>query len=185
MAKAKKAGVDARMYRHFAAITVMLTAGIAVFSDGDGQESAQAKIIAKEQAARDAGKDVRKYGEAKLVNKLEGSNGVPRGGGGFDESVSDFGQPMDDAGGANDSSFLADMEAVPQHNRMAVPSGYNAQYGISEEELEKLTPEQRKKLLEQIKLARYGKSPEERREQIEKLKELSRERSGSPTQPGE
>ena len=175
MAKAKKDGaVNAKMYQHFAVVTVLLTAGIAVFADDDQQQDVQAQMLQREQAARDAGQSVKKYGEPKLVNKFENSRSQPTGGGSFDESVPDFGVPMDNPGGGNSGIIPGDL---PQHRRMAVPSGYNAQYGISEDELAKLSDEERKKLLEQIKQGRYGKDPAQRKEQIDRLMEMSRERS--------
>lgn len=178
MAKAKKgSAANAKMYQHFAVVTVLLTAGIAVFADDDQQQDVQAQMLQQEQAARDAGKSVKKYGEPKLVNKFEKSrNRAGNGGGSFDESVPDFGVPMDNPGGGRDTGIIPG--DLPQHRRMAVPSGYNAQYGISEEELAKLSDEERKKLLEQIKQGRYGADPDKRKEQIDRLMEMSRERSG-------
>lgn len=99
MAKITKPPVPAKLYKHFAAVTVVLTAAIAMFADEDQRAVAEQ---AEERAAPStpSARSTPAYGDARLTRsqpETPGSFGS--------EFDSGYGEPMMEAGGDNRSSL--------------------------------------------------------------------------------
>ncbi|NLR38502.1 hypothetical protein [Novosphingobium sp. ERW19] len=91
-------GIQPKMYRHFAVITVALSTVIAVFANGDAQEAmAQADNHAERQAAK------ARNGKAKLVDNRSSQRRSSSGQGGY---TGQFGAPMDGSGGSGGNSGI-------------------------------------------------------------------------------
>lgn len=99
MAQITKPPVPVKMYKHFAAVTVVLTAAIAMFADEDHRvvaEQAQARSATSSQSSR----STPAYGEARMTRA------EPEAVGSFGDDARDgFGQPMMETGGDNRSSI--------------------------------------------------------------------------------
>lgn len=99
MARISKSPVPVKMYKHFASVTVMLTAAIAMFADED-QRGASEQAHAREAQVSSSSRNIPAFGEARLALAQ------PETAGAFgDESGGDFGQPMLTTGGDNRSSL--------------------------------------------------------------------------------
>lgn len=161
-------GIDPRMYRHFAVITLAMSTVVAVFADGDAQEAmAQSQKIAKHNAAET------RAGKAKLTDKR--SDRRKSGGGGFNGP---YGAPMD-GGAGGDSSYIPDgMVSTPAP---ASPSPIILE--IDRKAMARMTPEQRAAYLRKLEEERQKRMAEApvmpTRQQINALAEQSAARSGS------
>ena len=87
MAKISKPPIPTKLYKHFAAVTIALTAAIAMFADEDHQ--AAAVRAAERQAPTPAARNTPAYGEAKLTRAEDHSAGSFG-----SEASGDYGQPM-------------------------------------------------------------------------------------------
>ncbi|MBD3728120.1 MAG: hypothetical protein IE933_00260 [Sphingomonadales bacterium] len=165
---------DTKIYRHFAVVTVAATALLALFADGGKRQELQAQV-AQVAPSNDH------LGEAKLETRSKQPPSSYSSSADFQDSQSDFGAPMDRTGSAIEASGIdADMGApLPPP---AVPSSFNQEFGVPEETLTKLSPEQRKDLLKRIRQGRYGQSPDEREQQIAKLTAAARQRAGGTSE---
>ena len=125
--------IPPKMYRHFAVVTVLLTAGLALFADGENREAVAGHIEQRQQEA-----EVREASYAKF--------GAPRLGGSaarraerydFDEGSDfdkDFGNAMERPSGGRRSGITED-------EQMALAAGYSSEY------LSKLTPAELERLM--------------------------------------
>lgn len=173
--RARHQALTAKMYRHFAVITLLITAAMALVVDTESRAAAEAKIEAVEKnAANERLAMQQKYGQTKFLD-----NAIDRE---ISESWSDdngyngdFGAPMDeqgaraDAGGSAGSAFNAAATA-PQDL---------AAFGISAAEIAQMTPEERAEMLRRLHQERYGTSPEQRRRDTRSLMAGSMARSGT------
>lgn len=99
MARISKPPVPLQMYKHFAVITVVLTATLALFADGENREALNEHLEERqrEQELQAASQQI--TGPPRLVRAdtgLQGSFG--------EESDSSYGRPMDDAGSGGSTS---------------------------------------------------------------------------------
>lgn len=99
MAKISKPPVPVKLYKHFAVVTVVLTATIALFADGENREAVANHIEQREEQARLQRASQEITGRPRLVR----SEGTMQGSFGS-ESDSGFGQPMDNPGVSADFS---------------------------------------------------------------------------------
>lgn len=152
-----------RMYRHFAIVTVALTAALALFADGESREAMAEEIAAREQRNELAHASAEKFGKPRLVRK------EPASAGSFGSDGGDFGEPMDDAGGGNPSGYIS--------GPVNAPSAY-AYFGLSEAEWEALSEEQRAALRREVQEEADRAAAPERQAQIERLKAASAGRAG-------
>lgn len=146
-----------RMYRHFAAVTLVATILLAVFADGENREAVA-------QVAKPAPVSARPIepGEPRATGQeAEGSFGT----------VAPFGAPMVSAGSTRNNEVQT---AGPQQ----VAARYNPT-GLSPAEWAKLTPAQREEMLKKLRELRYGASDAERERQLARLVSSSAQRSGS------
>lgn len=101
--------VDPKMYRHFAVATLVLTALIALFADGDNRGAVTDGMERREQQAALRKAEAEKQGESKpvLVNRAGESRDNSGDGGG------DFGSPTDRSSGLGFRTSVA-LQASPQ-----------------------------------------------------------------------
>ena len=165
--RAPPQAVTARMYRHFALLTVAVTLVVGVFADGESRKAVASEI---EAASRP-----KAAGSSQLVRKDGPPNGHSAGDSGFDGV---FGAPTDTTGAiANDGIVPGDF--APESERL-VPAGFS-QYGVSAEVWATLTDDQKKSLIARRKAERAAAQAPERATQIDSLLAASRERSGEAT----
>lgn len=131
-------GIDPKMYRHFAVITVAASSIVALFANGDAQEAiAATERHGEMQAARN------RAAKAQLVDKRSDRRKSGSGSGGYSGP---FGAPMDGNGNGSGSVVPAGMAIAPA--QIIVEFDRKA--------LARMTPEQR---------AAYLKKLEEERQQ--------------------
>ncbi len=156
MRKANEQAVNARMYRHFAAVTLTVTAGLAVITSDDPPAAAPDPAPATARPAPEA------YGEAKLVHRSgSGVRPVAHGWGSDDT----FDEPSDAGLAFGDGFVVAPGDAADGST-------------LTPEQLALLTPEERERLLRQKPLAPPTVSEAERRAQAQRIAEASLRRSG-------
>lgn len=131
MAKLSKPPVPVKLYKHFAAVTVVLTAGIAMFADEDQRamaEAAQPRMVAQTGRSN----SVRAIAEAQLIRaggQVQGTFGS--------EGGDDFGQPMLVADGGGNRSSIA--RRAVSTSRQPLPNMTPEEVAaLSEEEYERL-----------------------------------------------
>lgn len=163
--KAETAPITAKMYRHFAALTLVVTFGMAMFANGESREA-----VARE--VEQAGKPDAQAHPNDFVRKKT----APQGGFGTDEWVdAEFGQPTD-RGGALVGSGVIPGEVAAAHAGM--PAGYTA-YGVPAEVWESLSDDQKKKLMAARQAAQAAAGKPERAKEVDALLAASRARSGT------
>jgi len=169
MARRKQPQVStARIYRHFAVVTLLLTGAVAVFADGENRQALAEEIAEREEQGRVARASAEMFGPPRLVKK------APAGGGSFGSDRGEFGMPMDDGGSDNASGYFPDEHAAAGHT----PAAY-ARFGLSEAEWAALTEEQREALRRQAGSDAALAQSSERALQIGRLKAASAARSGA------
>lgn len=159
--------ITAKMYRHFAVITVALTLTLALFADGENRQAVAEEVERVERENELARAEAEKLGAPKLFRRAPEQSG----GGSFGpDTDASYGAPMDNGGG--------NVTRVQRSASMPVTSGELIDLGLSEEELAALTPEQLEELLEQLRASRQAASSAERESQVARLLDRSRSRSG-------
>jgi hypothetical protein len=168
MVQISKPPVPIKLYRHFAVVTLALTAAIAMFATGEGEEqrqAAQQPRASQAAAAAPRPSSTPRYGEASLAQ---------RGGGGEfgDEAASgnDFGRPSIRAG---DSRFI-------QPSALPPPNSENAAF--TDAYLDTLTEEELTELLRAMREG--GIEDAERRQATAIMEAASRRRSGGAATVG-
>ncbi|MDF8331911.1 hypothetical protein [Novosphingobium cyanobacteriorum] len=138
-------GIDPKLYRHFAAATLVISLGVAIIADSDNPEGVVAKaedikVQADRQRAADAAKP-----KPKLVDKRQAS---PRGEAGY-YTIGGYGSPMDNVGDSGSGII------VPQ------PLPMQAMIAPDQALMARMSPAQRAAYLRQLddqrrKLERQG-----------------------------
>ncbi|MWV28155.1 hypothetical protein [Aurantiacibacter rhizosphaerae] len=100
MAKISTPPVPAKLYKHFAAVTITLTAAIAMFADAD--QRAAANTPPPDTVVTRQVEEIPRYGRA----ILERAEGGMEGSFGGDNTDGGYGQPMIGAGGDNRSAIV-------------------------------------------------------------------------------
>jgi hypothetical protein len=160
-------GSPMRMYRHFAVVTLVLTAAMAIFADGERRGAMAEEIAARQQRARLEQASVAKFGKPKLVSK------VAQGPGSFAPDPGGYGEPMVETGGGN-SSYIPEANGVQGRY---VPAAYN-RYGLTEDAWDDLSETEREVLRQEARKEAALAASSERQHQIELLRESSARRSG-------
>lgn len=162
MVQISKPPVPIKLYRHFAMVTLALTAALAMFATGEGEEqrrAAQQAHAPQAQSNAPRPSSTPRYGEASLAQ---------RGGGGEfgDEAApgNDFGRPLIRAG---DSRFI-------QPSALPPPNSENAAF--TDSYLDSLSEEELTELLRAMREG--GIEDAERRQATAVLEAASRRRSG-------
>lgn len=168
MARALPSAIPPKMYRHFAVVTVLLTAGIAMFADGENREAAAVQVAAHERpepGVQDSAAAPHKPAVASRTGARQ--NRFVQHSGGFDGFDASFGAPMDRALGSVATYSTQVASDVKQ-------AGYSEGY------LASLDPGERDRLLRD--LDKEGMlAPEERERKSAALVAASRARSGGST----
>lgn len=161
MAKLSSPPVPVKMYKHFAAVTIVLTAAIAMFADDNQRSVAEARETGSLQQPK-AAPSTPAYGEARLVRaeaEVPGSFGS--------EGIDGFGQPMIETGGDNRSSIA----------RRAVSTARQPLPNMTAEEVAALSQDEYERLLELYAAAGVIKDID-RSAQISEVEAASARRSG-------
>ena len=170
--RASPTGLNAKVYRHFAVITVCLTGTLAIFADGENRAAVAETIDDREEQTRLAEAEARKYGKPRLINAA-GARPRQRPAR-FDhgDAGGEFGAPMDrvavtELGSgrqpARGGGAVGGAGAGPVVDYTAL--------GMTRAEFESLSPSQQRALLEQLR--------DRRARQARALLERSAERSGT------
>lgn len=161
-----------RIYRHFAVVTVVLTAGVAILADGERRAALAEEIEVREQRNELEIASQEKFGKPKLVKK------TPQGGGSFGSDSGDFGDPMDDHGSSGSGYVPADLwssgDSGPVYSRLGLTEAQWA--ALSEDQRAAL----RRKADEEAARARTA----ERRDQVDRLLGASARRAGVASDDG-
>lgn len=161
-----------RIYRHFAVVTVVLTAGVAILADGERRAALAEEIEAREQRNELEIASQQKFGKPRLVKK------TPQGGGSFGSDSGSFGDPMDDPGSSSSGYVPANLwfsgGSTPVYHRLGLTEAQWA--ALSEDQREAL----RRKAGEEAARARTA----ERRDQVDRLLEASTSRAGVASDDG-
>lgn len=162
-----------KIYRHFAVLTLAVTALMALFADGENRAAIAEEIQTRQQRAEMREANAKKFGKKELlVNKARGPS-INNKGFDYSDAGDGFGAPMDRAGAAvQDFNYSEDI-AKPRY----APAAY-AGLQISEAEWKQLSPEERKKLLKKLR-GEEELSPEERERRRQAMIAASLRRSGS------
>ncbi|MDE2563253.1 MAG: hypothetical protein KGL48_13505 [Sphingomonadales bacterium] len=159
-------GISPKMYRHFAIVTVVISATVAMFADGNRREAITDGVARREQMAALKQQERKKFGP-----KMIGSPPPERNSWGSD-APGGFGAPMD-------SSTVDDGSSVVPGSRAPMEVTIEVDPAV----LAKMTPEQRKaylKKLEDERRRRMAQGPVmPSQSQINNLIAASAARSGS------
>lgn len=134
MAKISKPPVPAKLYKHFAVVTVVLTATIALFADGESREAVVSHIDQHDEQAGVERASQEVTGPPRLIRSEATLQGSFDGGGEFDSS---FGQPMDSVG------VSANFSNAPRSTHLA----RRALPNMTPEEVAELSQEEYERLL--------------------------------------
>lgn len=160
-------GIDPKMYRHFAVLSIGLSIIIAVFADGETQDA----MAQNEQRAQIKRADEDKFGKAKLADHRTGS---PRHSsqGGFNGN---YGAPMDGSAGSGGNSSYVPPNLALTNSTIIIE--------VDQAALARMSPEQRKAYLKRLEDERQRRLQEgpvvPSPQQISALAAASAARSGS------
>lgn len=129
MAKLSKPPIPLKMYKHFAVVTLLLTATIAMFADSDNRQAVAEHVEERQRMEALRAAEAERFGQRELVRRDQGTPGS------FGDEGFNYGAPTDTphASGAGGGSRRA------RRGRPEVP-GYSREYvaGLSEDEYEAL-----------------------------------------------
>lgn len=169
MAKVARPPIPYKMYRHFAVVTVLITAAVAMLADGHNRGAVTRTIEERERETELQRISAEKTRPPQLIRSDDHVVGS------FDESaesLSRFGKPtVRLATGHNDSAVLPGATREIGGARIAIP-GYSQGY------IDSLSEEEYRALVEQLR-AEGMLSPDERRQRVASLERASRQRSGA------
>lgn len=151
--RAKQAGLNARMYRHFAVVTLCLTGALAIFADGEKRDAVAGELAKREQRAELKRAEIEKFGKPRLVihpRQPHASAGFDYGG-----SAGKFGEPMDRAG--SHAQDIADFRPRNSTTRVGADIDYAA-LGLTRAEFERLDPSEQEALLREFRRLRAGQA---------------------------
>jgi hypothetical protein len=165
MAKPLTPAIPAKVYRHFAVVTLLLTLTVAFFADGENREAAAAQLAEKRQETKLRKESYARFGAPKLGAQQPATVGrFSEDDGGPDLA---FGAPT--AG----SPMVAGHSGVMGSDDPLIRAGYPRAY------VERLSPEERRKLLESLQ-ASGMLNDETRQARAAALAAASARRSGAP-----
>lgn len=163
-------GIDPRMYRHFAAMTVGISLCVAIFADGEAPRAVENEVSRRNDAADLKRADEARFGKTKVVD-----NRTDKGNGWGSEGIR-YGAPMDNS--PVDAGFDGGAP-LPAPAR----SGYRVEVEIDQKALAAMSPSQRAAFLKQMaeeKRKREAQGPYvPNPAQISALTSASAARSGS------
>jgi hypothetical protein len=179
MAQIKTPPISARTYRHFAAVTVAITAALAILADGENRrtiaDGVDTRIAQRRETARIERAQVAKFGKPKLVRRQ-----TPRSG---DWGIGGYGDAFDASYGTpGDRTAEYARTAAVWRGRTGsegkVPGAY-APYGIAQADWEAMSEQEREAWMRKMQSRSAPVSAEQRARDIESLMAASAERSGA------
>jgi hypothetical protein len=156
--------VPAKLYRHFAVVTLVITVGMAMFADGENREAVAREAYKASSPSQqgDPNQFIRKD------NKQHGSFGT-------DEWAGDNLEPMGTSGASLSGGALSGPSA---DGPSGMPVGYSV-YDMPKSEWAALSDEQRKKIIAAREAAEAAAGDARRAEEKEAILAASRARSGT------
>lgn len=170
MAQIRKPAITPKVYRHFAAITVVITLTLGFFANGEGRQALADEVAEQQHQAELQRAQIAKFGQPKLIRRQSSPSNDSGHGGGFD---SDYGEPTDDGGTTSVSGTWQGRTSA----RSKMPGSY-APYGISQAEWERMSAEQREAFLRARTKLEPELSAAQKTEAAEKLLAASAARAG-------
>ena len=152
--------ISKKMYTHFAAVTIGLTAMIGIFADGEAKDVVHAEL-AEAEAKRNADYQQRKEGE--IIRRDN------EGGGGEFGTDGDYGSGG--IGGWGGSEVVVASGSID--------AGTLRRLGLTAEQFEALSPEEQERLLESLRASGAPVSAAEHERANDALLSAASERSGS------
>lgn len=116
MAKLSKPPIPLKMYKHFAVVTLLLTATIAMFADSDNRQAIADHAEERQRMERLREVEEERFGQRELVRRDDGPKGS------FGDEGSGYGQPTSVAPSNGGGSGLR-----ARNGRRAIP-GYSREY---------------------------------------------------------
>ena len=168
MAKLKKPPIPLKMYQHFAAVTVVMTAGIALFADGENREAMATHIEERERERELQALSAEITGTRELVRRDDRTRGT------WGAETGPNGAPMDNPQSSSASSRRSSGGGGRTRARRATIPGYDRAF------IESLSEEEYRALVGSLPAeyrgtAEAGPTPE----QMAALENASRRRAGS------
>ncbi|TIX50205.1 hypothetical protein [Alteraurantiacibacter aquimixticola] len=167
MAQLSKPPIPYEMYRHFAVVTLMITAAIAMFAHGENEELEAARTPSEEVPQSKTGasqeeSDTPKYGEAQLTRR-DGATNL----GSFGEEAN-FSDGYGQASAFNGRNDIVSVE---------LPADNSENAGFTAAHLDKLSEEELQDLLRELEEGGI-ENARERQRVMAVLEAASRRRSG-------
>jgi hypothetical protein len=186
MAQLTTSPITPKMFRHFAAVTIVVTLLLAVFADGENREAitdgVSDGIAARQESERVEQAQVAKFGQPKLFartpSRRASGGGGYEGGDGFDGS---YGSPTDRTGQYARTTAVWRGRVDPN---AAVPGSY-ARYGIPQAEWDRMSEAEREEYLRARMPAKPPVSATQHRREVEGLLAASAARAGEGDAEGD
>jgi hypothetical protein len=183
MAQLRTQPIDAKMYRHFAVITVAITLTIGVFADGEGRQAlangVSEEVAERQEAARVAQAQVDKFGKPELIRR---SPPKPRGDWGYGDTFdSSYGQPND---GSASSSVGSAVWRGRSNPNAKVPGAYTP-YGIPQAQWDAMSEEEREAFLGKRPKPQPIVSAAQHQREVNGLMAASAARAGEASEGGD
>lgn len=157
--------VTAKMYRHFAVVTIVATAALAVATSESNADQLNAGIDSQQAALDAAGKEIGKNAQPKIVRRVEKVRKTPRAASGWGSD-----EGGGDSGGGSDSGYIP--TGINGHG---VTPGLLRQLKISPELFYAMTAEEQAKLLAKVNGPQPVSAQEQaRRQQVTAAASLAR-----------
>lgn len=165
-----------KIYRHFAVITLVCTAILAMVVDGENRRSVADKLHERQQMNHMKAAEVSKMGARTLFDP------VPvyvKFGSASQEFDSTYGAPTDREGAKAEDGVYPRQAAIAQRPQVT-PKSYGM-FGMSKEEWEALSEEERQRLMDTLASGQMLAEQARRNGQLERLMQQSDERAGKAT----
>lgn len=158
--------VTAKMYRHFAVVTIVATAALAAATSDSNADQLNSRVDSQQAALNAAGKEIGKSAQPKIVRRVDSVKKTPRAASGWGSDEGGDGG----GGGGSDSSYIP---VGIDGNR--VTPGMLRQLKISPAQFYAMTAEQQAKLLAKANgSAPVSAQEEQRRQQVTATASLAR-----------
>lgn len=161
----------AKMYRHFAVVTVAVTAMVGMLADGEAQQAVESQLKERAEKQRIAKADKTNATNKELIRRDPQADGGGGGSFGSANAITGYGV------GSSTSDSSNFIKLPPGEKNAKTIWG---RFGISEEDWFSLPPEVRRELAGTNDPMIVG-TPEERREAMKKMSAASRSRARPDT----
>lgn len=166
--------VNAKVYRHFAAVTIAITLCVAMFANGEARQTVTDEITRKQQAAKLREADTRKFGAVKIGDRQQSAAAQGSFGEDFDPS---YGAGLGN-GGSTAGSFNPHF-ASEDENSVVEPIAGPPPAVLSPDAVAALSPEEQIAYLKRLRQRKKASLREERTPDRAAIEAASIARSGS------